>query len=312
MAIPLFDAHCDTLSRLLAEPEQHLLGNGGQWDLSRTGGLAPQAQIFAAFADSRPAGGRGAGGPADRAVSPGVPPVFRSDCPLHQRRQAAEAVRNGRVAAFLSVEGGELLNCSEAGLRQAHRQGVRAVNLTWNRANALSGSHCEEPERGLSSQGKRFVREMHRLGMLVDVSHLSETGFWNVLELEKKPVIASHSNSQAVFFHTRNLTDNQFTAIIEYRGVVGLNAYAGFLSGGGASAADLLRHLEHFLALGGAKTVALGGDWDGCDALPEGYTGVWNWADFYNTLLQHNYPESLVRDLFYDNLMRTVNAVCIT
>lgn len=84
-----------------------------------------------------------------------------------------------------------MLNCSEAGLRQAHRQGVRAVNLTWNRANALSGSHCEEPERGLSSQGKRFVREMHRLGMLVDVSHLSETGFWNVLELEKKPVIAS-------------------------------------------------------------------------------------------------------------------------
>ena len=68
-------------------------------------------------------------------------------------------------------------------------------------------------------------------------------------------MIASHSNSQAVFFHTRNLTDNQFTAIIEYRGVVGLNAYAGFLSGGGASAADLLRHLEHFLALGGAKTV---------------------------------------------------------
>lgn len=312
MAIPLFDAHCDTLSRLLAEPEQHLLGNGGQWDLSRTGGLAPQAQIFAAFADSALPG---AMDQAARQIA-----LFHRECRLFSDRialctngrQAAEAVRNGRVAAFLSVEGGELLNCSEAGLRQAHRQGVRAVNLTWNRANALSGSHCEEPERGLSAQGKRFVREMHRLGMLVDVSHLSEMGFWNVLELEKKPVIASHSNSQAVFFHTRNLTDNQFTAIIEYRGVVGLNAYAGFLSGGGASAADLLKHLEHFLALGGAETVALGGDWDGCDALPEGYTGVWNWADFYNTLLQHNYPESLVRDLFYDNLMRTVNAVCIT
>ena len=311
MRIPLFDAHCDTLSRILRE-KQHLVENGGQWDLNRVGEFTPQAQIFAVFADSALPG-------ALESVAQQIA-VFHRECQLFQDRiipctsgcQAKEAAEKGKVAAFLSVEGGELLNCSVEGLRQAYRQGVRAVNLTWNRANALSGSHCEQSERGLSDQGKAFVQEMHRLGMLVDVSHLSEAGFWDVIELAEKPVIASHSNSQSVFFHTRNLTDAQFTAIMEYRGVVGLNAYARFLGSGKVSSNDLLRHLEHFLALDGAKTVALGGDWDGCDVLPEGYTGIWSWADFYNTLLRHNYPESLVRDLFYNNLMRTVHAVCIT
>lgn len=104
MAIPLFDAHCDTLSRLLAEPEQHLLGNGGQWDLSRTGGLAPQAQIFAAFADSR-LPGPWSRRPADRAVSPGVPPVFRSDCPLHQRA-AGSGSGPERASGGLFIGGG--------------------------------------------------------------------------------------------------------------------------------------------------------------------------------------------------------------
>lgn len=312
MRIPLFDAHCDTLSRILEAPGRHLAGNGGQWDLDRVGDFAPQAQIFAVFADSAL--------PCAREKAARQIAAFHRECQLFQDRivpctsgtQAEKAAAQGKIAAFLSVEGAELLGCSIEGLRQGYRQGVRAVNLTWNRANLLSGSHSEQPERGLSAEGKAFVREMQRLGMLVDVSHLSEAGFWDVMELAEKPVIASHSNSQAVFFHTRNLTDAQFTAIMEYRGVVGLNAYAAFLGDDPVTADNLLRHLEHFLALGGENTVALGGDWDGCDRLPEGYTGVWNWADFYNTLLRHNYPESLVRDLFYNNLMRTVHAVCIT
>lgn len=312
MHIPLFDAHCDTLSRILEEPGRHLAGNGGQWDLNRIGEFAPQAQIFAVFADS---------GLPDAVEQAALQiAAFHRECQLFQDRivpctsgaQAEEAAAKGKVAAFLSVEGGELLGCSIEGLRQGYRQGVRAVNLTWNRANLLSGSHCEQPERGLSTEGKAFMREMQRLGMLVDVSHLSEAGFWDVVELAEKPMIASHSNSQAVFFHTRNLTDAQFTAIMEYRGVVGLNAYAAFLGSEQVTSDDLLRHLEHFLALGGRENVALGGDWDGCDQLPEEYTGIWNWEDFYNTLLRHNYLESLVRDLFYNNLMRTVHAVCIT
>lgn len=314
MCIPLFDGHCDTLYQIMRDPNRHLQSqyNMGHWNLNQLTDFAPQAQFFAVFAD----------GAQPDAVEQAAQQIntFHRECqqfstritPCTNGQQALDAVRQGKVAAFLSVEGGELLHCSLDGLRDAYQQGVRAVNLTWNRANLLSGSHCEDARRGLSHQGKAFVREMNRLGMLVDVSHLSEAGFWDVLEYTENPIIASHSNSQATFFHTRNLTDAQFTAIMEYRGVVGLNAYAGFLGDGTVTSDHLLRHLEHFLALGGAEHIGLGGDWDGCDRLPEDFSGIWSWANFYNTLLRHNYPESLVRNLFYHNFMRTVNAVCIT
>ena len=144
------------------------------------------------------------------------------------------------------------------------------MNLTWNNPNALSGTNCEEPERGLSEQGRAFVREMQRLGMLVDVSHLSDPGFWDVIEIARWPIMASHSNSRAVWDHTRNLTDDMFTAIIKNHGVVGLNLCREFV--GGAEDIDALAgHLEHFLSLGGEKTVALGGDLDGCTTCREGH-----------------------------------------
>ena len=106
------------------------------------------------------------------------------------------------------------------------------------------------------------------------------------------------------------LTDEQFHAIMKCHGAVGLNAYARFLGEGQVTTQTLIAHLEHFLSLGGERTVALGGDWDGCGELPVGYTGVWSWANLYETLLRLNYKESLVKDLFYNNLMRTVSRIC--
>lgn len=312
MKIPYFDAHCDTLSRMAYLPGAHLERRTGQWDLEKLSRFdGPKAQIFAVFYDSALPGASRA---AERQIA-----VFCRECERNQDRvvscvdasQAEQAFADGKLAAFLSVEGAELLDCSLETLRWAQGQGVRIVHPTWNHANALAGSHCDQPERGLSQQGRRFVSEMVSLGMLVDVSHLSEAGFWDVVELVQGPFLASHSNSQSAFFHTRNLTDRQFTAIMKYRGVVGLNAYARFLGDDPVTTADLRRHLEHFLALGGTENVALGGDWDGCDQLPEGFTGIWNWADFYEELLRCNYPESLLRDLFWNNLMRTVKTVCI-
>lgn len=308
MNVPYFDAHCDTISRIARLPGRHLDVHTGQWDLERMAAFSgPKAQFFAVFSLW---GRRRA---AERQIA-----LFHRECARCSDRvahcrtgaEADRAIAANQLCAFLSVEGGELLDCSLERLQWAFDQGVRAVNLTWNHANALSGSHMDEPERGLSERGKAFVRKMNELGMLVDVSHLSDAGFWDVAELAQQPIMASHSNSRSVFFHTRNLTDAQFTAIIKKHGIVGLNCYAAFLGQGNVTKDTLLRHLEHFLALGGEKTVALGGDWDGCSKLPEGFSGAWNWLDFYEYLLQKNYSESLLRDLYFNNLMRTVRAVC--
>lgn len=311
--IPLFDGHCDTLSRLLLRPEERLFDAHGQWNLGLSVRFRPQAQFFAVFWDGK--------APFARHFAKRQKKIFLRDCKVFrdrvaQCRTAAEAKRAGeerKLAAFLSLEGAELIGCSERELEKWHRDGLRMVNLTWNHANALSGSATEEPDRGLSAAGRSFVKKAQSLGILVDVSHLSDPGFWDAAQLSaeaKIPLVASHSNSRAVFSHPRNLTDEQFDVIMKYHGVVGLNAYARFLGPEKVNTDTVIAHLEHFLARGGERTVALGGDWDGCDRLPQDYTGVWSWAALYEALLQRNYRESLVQDLFYNNFMRTVNRVC--
>ena len=309
----LFDAHCDTLSRCLAVGEG-LWENTGHLDLRRTAGFFPYAQIFAIFADEDEVGEAGL-----RRSFRAQADFFRREMEKHRDKivlcrsgeEITAAHRSGRAAALLSVEGGELLDCDPAKLEEAWRIGVRAVNLTWNHANALSGSHCDRPEQGLTRRGSAFVRRMEELGMLVDVSHLSDPGFWDVVEQTAGPILASHSNARAVFFHTRNLTDRQITAIIDRKGVIGLNLFPDFF-GVGADLDTVIAHLEHMLALGGAETVALGGDWDGVDRLPRGVRDIRDAEELRERLLQRNYAESLVRDLFYSNMMRIVSEKCST
>ncbi len=333
-SIPVFDAHCDTLSRI--GPDGVWAGERGQWSLEKCGRFRPQAQIFALFFDvNRLPGVSSAGGEGiptllnDWQRTAGDSPRAKmlnwqltnyrtllarhpdTMAPCRTGAEALAAIRKGKLAAFLSVEGGELLDCDCSRLEWAWEQGVRVVNLTWNHANELSGSCVDEAERGLSERGRAFIRRMGELGMIPDVSHLSEKGFWDLYEMGDVPLFASHSNSKAVFFHARGLTDAQFAAIIEKDGVAGLNAYADFLGNGPVSTDTVIAHLEHFLSLGGEKNVALGGDWDGCSTLPQGWTGVWDWGQLYDRLLQRNYPQALLDDLFFNNLMRMVIRICI-
>ena len=307
MSISVFDGHCDTILHCWRENE-HLEHTTGHVDLERGKRFGRYCQFFALFTmdDMKP-------GLDAHGVYEGQYQLFcremerNKDAVTHCRNgtEARKAYEAGKIAAFLSVEGAHSLNCDLDTLRLAYDRGVRAVNLTWNNPNALSGTNCEEPERGLSEQGRAFVREMQRLGMLVDVSHLSDPGFWDVIEIARRPIMASHSDSRAVWDHTRNLTDDMFTAIIKNHGVVGLNLCREFV--GGAEDIDALAgHLEHFLSLGGEKTVALGGDLDGCTPV-KGIDDVAGWANFYERLLQLNYKESLLEDLFFNNFMRVVD-----
>lgn len=307
----LFDGHCDTILRCYLEGGG-LRRQAGHLDLERRRGKGRWAQFFATFGSPEDMPGRSLWEVFLEEYA-----LFRSEmdanadlvafCRTGEEARAAFAA--GKTAAFLSAEGAELLDCDPDKLRLAHRMGVRAVNITWNHPNALSGTNAEEPDRGLSEQGRAFVKTMGELGMLVDVSHLSDPGFWDVMEITDRPVVATHSNARAIFPHPRNLTDAQFTAIINTNGVAGLNMYAGFL-GEDPDFDTVVSHLEHFLALGGENNVSMGGDWDGITQMPRGMSGIQDMEKLYEHLLRRNYSESLLEKVFYSNLMRVVNEVC--
>ena len=304
MKLSVFDAHCDTISRCL-DTGEHLSGSRGMVDLNRTGAAFDRyCQFFALYADC---------GAESHPTYEELLACFRREmarscgqiAACTTASQAIEANRAGKAAAFLTVEGGELLNCDPERLPQAAADGVVAINLTWNHANALSGSHCDNPRQGLTEHGVRFLDRMGELGILADVSHLSDPGFWDVAERSRLPVIASHSNARSICGHTRNLTDEQITAIIKSGGVIGLNFFWLFL-GLGKDLDAVRAHLDHILDLGGAHAAALGGDWDGCDpiaALPD----ITALASLYEHLLAHGYGETLLHRLFYQNLMDVVS-----
>lgn len=312
--IDLFDGHCDAvLQRYLYGGS--LRKNKGHVDLERGGRYRRYAQFFALQEPMPSVAPPGNANPAQ--VYDAEYKLFLRDIERNQdivsfsrtMAEAETAFAENKVAAFLSIEGADLLGCTLEGLHQAYKKGVRAVNLTWRRANVLSGAHADESERGLSQLGRNFICEMERLGLLVDVSHLSERGFWDVAETLSGPFIASHSNAQSCCFHRRNLTDEQFIAVIEHDGVAGLNLYANFI-GKNAGLDTAIGHLEHWLSLGGEKHISLGADFDGCAPLIKEIHGLEDMDRLFNRLLQRNYPETLIRSLFFDNLMRVVKKVC--
>ena len=310
--ISVFDAHCDTISRCWREYED-IDRNSGAVSLERTQkAFGRYCQIFALWTaegyTGYPLGGDGVENAYRALLRCFKAQMARYSDRIVQCRTADDvecAHRQGKAAAFLSIEGAELIGCDPARLDEAAAEGIVAINLTWNHANALSGSHGSHPERGLTPLGRQFVAKMEDLHILVDVSHLSEAGFWDVMEQARRPILASHSNAKFVWNHTRNLTDEQITAIIKNQGVIGLNFYKDFV--GGSRDLDMLRaHLDHILELGGAANVGLGGDWDGCDVI-DALPSIDKLNCFYEYLLSHGYHETVVNDLFYNNLMRVVS-----
>lgn len=323
MAIPYFDAHCDTIWRCMVtepvegygetEAEQRayfqsggsLRQNGGHVDLERGRGFARRGQFFALYDDAKalPAG---TAWQRCREMHDWFLRELEENGDMaalcRTGAEADAAALTGKTAAFLSVEGADLLDCKVENLHTAADWGVRFVNPVWNNANALCGSCAQEPERGLSARGVEFVARMEELGIHTDVSHISDAGFWDVLRRTKRPVVASHSNARAICPHRRNLTDDMFRAIRDTGGVVGINLYADFV--GGDSMEQLIAHIERFLSLDGEKTVALGGDLDGCEALAAGFSGVQDVAKLYQALEERGYPQTLLEDIFWNNWRR--------
>lgn len=296
MNIPYFDAHCDTALPVYAKGKS-LNTNPFHIDLSRMSAYAPAAQVFSICVNHR----AGMTEETDYVLDELLRQLgLHSDKVLLCRNSSdiSDAEEMGKIAAIISIEGAEKLDCDIAKLRRAYDKGVRVVHMTWNHPNTLSGS-CMTGE-GLTEKGKEFIMAAQDMGVAIDMSHISEKAFWDTLEIAKKPVLAGHSNSAAVCPHVRNLTDGQFVALAKMGGVAGLNFCAPFLAED-ADIESIVDHAEHFLALGGEKAVCLGTDFDGAP-MPKGIEGIQDMPKVYEAMLRRNWSEELVRDIFYNNL----------
>ena len=311
MSFPVFDLHCDTALALLGENYDscgNLRRNPYHIDLDRVSILPGYAQCFACYTTT---------GDYPDGLSPLQ--IFERELAtiLSQIEANADRIalaysgsqieanrRKGIFSGVLTIEGPAGIDFNPELLEDLYKIGFRITTLGWNEKNSLTGSHITGG--GLTELGREYVREAQRVGMLVDVSHISDEGFWDIMEITNRPIIASHSNSRAVWDVSRNLTDDMFRAICQTGGVAGINLYSDFL-GADPDLTTVCDHILHFLSLDPAGThIALGGDLDGCDRLPAGFSGVQDYPKLAESLLNAGLTDEQVMNIFWNNAIGVI------
>ncbi len=303
MAFSVFDAHCDTLSKILDE-NKSISKNDLHFDIERARKNTKSfVQIFAAFAHGENSFLR-----VNNLID-----VYQKMLRENSFIKPINSINDLKDAGFysiLSIEGGDAIGNNIENLDYFYNRGVRCLTLTWNYSNFIADGILSEEDRGLSDFGKKVVRRMNNLGMMIDVSHLCEKGFWNVAEASEKPFIASHSNTRKYCRNKRNLTDEQIREIIRQKGCIGINFYPVFLTDGqSAEIYDIIKHTEHILSLGGADNVGFGSDFDGIDCLPDGIDGAESFDEIINEFLKLGYSEELLCKICYDNFVNVFKKV---
>lgn len=267
------DLHCDTLYRLYTKegtlPDETLWQNRGHIDLHRLHQSGALAQFFACFIDR----GRTpiSGSHYDDALQ--MINLLKENANEHDEVSCAFSFKDytknkadGKLSCFLTVEEGGILENDMSRLYALYEEGIRLITLTWNYENELGFPHnmSSQSGTGLKPFGLEVIGEMERLGMLIDVSHLSDAGFEDVYQNTRKPFVASHSCCRALCGHSRNLTDRMIRMIGERQGLVGVNFYGTFLQDSGICSAEVIaEHLRHIVNVGGIDIAALGSDFDG-------------------------------------------------
>jgi membrane dipeptidase len=214
------------------------------------------------------------------------------------------------VKFLLTVEGGEALEGQLSTLRILFRLGIRSVTLTWNQRNQLGDGVWErESGGGLTTFGKAVIKEMNDLGMLVDVSHLSEGGFWDVISYTTKPIAATHSCCRVLHEHPRNLRNEQMEALQKNQGIIGINFCPEFLGRERVTAETVIEHIEYAAGVAGVDHVGLGSDFDGIETTPAGLEDVSKMPLLTELLLQRGWKEEEVRKVLGGNYIRVLQQV---
>lgn len=314
-----FDFHCDTITRekgatpaasdFFLHPGSgvSLVDNGFHIDLARLPKDWDWAQVFAIFVPDEFRGQAAVDYFERCAAAFGEELARRKDliCQVRTPAELEDALSRGLRGAVLAVEGGAALGGRLSMLDRLWEAGVRMMTLTWNAPNEIgSGSESQE---GLTPFGRQVVGRMEELGMMVDVSHLNDPGFWEVAKMARRPFLATHSDSRAVRDHSRNLTDEQFKVIRDMGGVVGINFCTAFLADVEMGRRDvtpdqLMAHILHFLDLGGEDCVVLGSDFDGA-TLPAFMDGAHSLGTLREMMLAAGLGEELTDKICFQNAL---------
>lgn len=290
----IFDAHCDTVKmKNLYSAKTHL----NPYHMKKYDGYT---QVFAICIEGK------------REYSNAVHHIKRFEMLCKKwgiaQIKTANDLKCKKYGGILALEGAEAI-ANISALRLFYNKGVRLLTLTWNNDNAVASGIMAQNDKGLTPFGKRLVQECEKLGIIIDLSHIGDKGFFDVCDIIENPFICSHSNSRSVNpLAKRNITDTQFKELIKHDGVCGINLYREFL-GADKNVDAVFSHIEHFCSLGGVGNIGIGSDFDGIQYLPVDCNGAKYMDTIAQKLLRNNYRESHVRGILYDNFYRVFRQV---
>lgn len=328
----LIDGHNDVTSRTvrgwdIASEKDARHTSIGKLRAGGTGAQFFAAYVGASLIDS--------GGSARRALE--MIDTIRHDIVARHRGDFTLAVsageivaahKEGKIAALIGIEGGHAIENEPRLLRAFYDLGARYMTLTHTRNLAWAGSSAEKDDRGLSDLGRRVVAEMNRLGMMVDVAHVSDRTFWDVIAASRAPVFSSHSSARALSNIPRNLSDDMIRAVAKKGGLVMINLGCEFISQRSADSSPWIRpslpkdarcqqatldevvaHFEHIREIAGADFIGLGSDFDGVSCTPAGLEDVSRWPNLTRRLLEKGFTPEQIRKIYGENFLRFMRAV---
>lgn len=293
-----FDLHCDTITEL-HKSNGSLAKNDGHISLDRASYLTEYVQDYAIFISDEYRG------KAAVDYFDSVYAYYKNEMSINGISEYADR-KETRFKSILSVEGGAGLGGTIEGLHHLADCGVKLITITWNGRNELASGCFDEEDIGLTSFGRIAVKEMERLRIAADVSHLSVKGFYDLADIAEKPFMASHSCIDIVDNYKakhRNLTKEQVKIIAEHKGVIGINLWEKLLGNEDNSSDAVLRHMSEIIDVGGEDIVAMGTDFDGCDINPE-LAGIEKIQSLHDYLSHHGFDEKLLDKIFFSNADR--------
>jgi len=321
------DTHCDTVEKVLSKGID--LGNRldhGHLDIPRLREGGVDAQVFACCVIRRPE--KSAGDYVKQALTmiDALYTQFEKHPDAMELALTAgdikKAKQDGKIAAILAIEGGHAIEDDLVLLRSFYRLGVRLMTLVWNSTDWADASFDRPNHNGLTDFGRDVVKEMNRLGMMIDVSHAADGTVWDTLEVSTDPIIASHSCAQAICDHKRNVNDELIKAMSDAGGVICINFYSTFLDQNFKDNSAkkpkpeppplsiVIDHIDYIVNMGGIDCVGLGSDFDGMNPPPVGLEDVSKMPKITEALLERGYSVEDTAKIMGGNFLRVFGQVC--